>query len=59
MTQDWDTAINVGTSNSDDLLKYKSAFDFRHPVWARINAYEDPMGRYPTALQAIAKDLVP
>jgi hypothetical protein len=57
--QDCDSAINVGTSDSDDLLKYKSAFDFRHPVWARINAYEDPMGRYPTALQAIAKDLVP
>jgi uncharacterized protein YukJ len=28
----WDVAINVGTSDADDLLKYKLAFDFRHPV---------------------------
>ena len=28
----WDVAINVGTNDSDDLLKYKLAFDFRHPI---------------------------
>jgi hypothetical protein len=28
----WDVAINVGTNDDNDLLKYKLAFDFRHPV---------------------------
>jgi uncharacterized protein YukJ len=28
----WDVAINVGTNDSDDLLKYKLVFDFRHPI---------------------------
>jgi len=29
---DWDVAVNVGTSDSDDLLKYKLIFDFRHDI---------------------------
>lgn len=29
---DWDVAVNVGTSDSDDLLKYKLAYDFRHAL---------------------------
>ena len=28
----WDVAVNVGTNDGDDLLKYKLVFDFRHPV---------------------------
>ena len=28
----WDVAVNVGTNDADDLLKYKLAFDFHHPV---------------------------
>ena len=28
----WDVAVNVGTNDADDLLKYKLAFDFRHPL---------------------------
>jgi uncharacterized protein YukJ len=28
----WDVAVNVGTNDADDLLKYKLAFDFRHPI---------------------------
>jgi uncharacterized protein YukJ len=28
----WDVAINVGTNDDDDLLKYKLVFDFRHPI---------------------------
>ena len=28
----WDVAVNVGINDADDLLKYKLAFDFRHPV---------------------------
>lgn len=28
----WDVAVNVGTNDADDLLKYKLVFDFRHPI---------------------------
>jgi uncharacterized protein YukJ len=28
----WDTAINVGTNDADDLLKYILVYDFHHPV---------------------------
>jgi len=28
----WDVAVNVGTNDADDLLKYKLAFDFRHTI---------------------------
>lgn len=31
-TQTWDTAINVGTNDADDLLKYKLVLDYRHPI---------------------------
>jgi len=34
----WDTAINVGTNDADDLLKYKFAFDYAHPVLAGLQA---------------------
>jgi uncharacterized protein YukJ len=34
--QTWDTAINVGTNDSDDLLRYKLAFDYNHPVLAQL-----------------------
>ena len=30
--KNWDVAVNVGTNDADDLLKYKLVFDFRHPV---------------------------
>jgi uncharacterized protein YukJ len=36
----WDTAINVGTNDADDLLKYKLAFDFRHPIIQTLAAAE-------------------
>jgi uncharacterized protein YukJ len=29
---EWDTAINVGTNDSDDFLKYRIAYDFHHPI---------------------------
>jgi len=28
----WDVAINIGTNDGDDLLKYKLVYDFRHPI---------------------------
>jgi uncharacterized protein YukJ len=34
----WDTAINVGTNDADDLLVYKIVFDFHHPIMARLQA---------------------
>ncbi len=38
--QNWDVAVNVGTNDSDDLLKYKLAFDFGHPVIQTLAAAE-------------------
>lgn len=35
-TEDWDTAINVGTNDSDDLLNYKLIFDFHHSIMATL-----------------------
>jgi uncharacterized protein YukJ len=34
----WDVAINVGTNDADDLLKFKLVYDFRHPVIATLGA---------------------
>ncbi len=31
-TQTWDTAINVGTNDADDLLQYRLVFDYHHPI---------------------------
>jgi uncharacterized protein YukJ len=28
----WDVAINVGTNDDDDLLKYKLSYNFQHPI---------------------------
>lgn len=36
----WDVAINVGTNDADDLLKYKLIFDFRHPIIQTLAAAE-------------------
>jgi len=37
-TRQWDSAINVGTNDSDDLLKYKFIFDFQHPIITTLKA---------------------
>ena len=34
----WDSAINVGTNDADDLLRYRLAYDFHHPVTAQLAA---------------------
>ncbi len=34
----WDVAVNVGTNDADDLLRYKLVFDFRHPLTATLAA---------------------
>jgi uncharacterized protein YukJ len=35
-TAQWDSAINVGTNDSDDLLNYKLIFDFHHAVMGEL-----------------------
>ena len=34
----WELAINVGTSDADDLLRYRLVFDFHHPIIATLQA---------------------
>ena len=34
----WDIAVNVGTNDADDLLKFKLVYDFRHPLIATLAA---------------------
>ncbi|HEY3898200.1 MAG TPA: DUF2278 family protein [Chthoniobacter sp.] len=36
--ENWDCAINVGTNDADDLLQYKLAFDYAHPIVATLKA---------------------
>ncbi len=36
--ESWDTAVNVGTDNAADLLKYKIAEGFQNPVAATLRA---------------------
>ncbi len=38
----WDIAVNVGTNDADDLLKFKLVYDFRHPLVATLAA--TPLG---------------
>jgi uncharacterized protein YukJ len=37
----WDFAINVGTNDADDLLKFKLVYDFRHPIIETLGAAAD------------------
>jgi uncharacterized protein YukJ len=34
----WDVAINIGTNDADDLLKYKLVYDFRHALIQTLRA---------------------
>ncbi|HVW03009.1 MAG TPA: DUF2278 family protein [Planctomycetaceae bacterium] len=34
----WDSAVNVGTNDSDDLLNYKLVYDFHHPIVDQLRA---------------------
>jgi uncharacterized protein YukJ len=36
--QNWDSAINVGTDDSDDLLKFRLIYDFHHPIRDTLSA---------------------
>jgi hypothetical protein len=37
-TENWDSAINVGTNDSDDLLRYRLIFDFHHDLCDTLKA---------------------
>ncbi len=39
-SEDWDSAVNVGTSDADDLLQYKLVFDFHHSIIDTLRAAE-------------------
>ena len=34
----WDAAVNVGTDDADDLLRYRLVFDFHHPMLTDLDA---------------------
>jgi uncharacterized protein YukJ len=34
----WDTAVNVGTTDADDLLNYRLVADFHHPIITTLKA---------------------
>jgi uncharacterized protein YukJ len=36
--EQWDSAVNVGTNDSEDLLNYKLVFDFSHPLLQTLTA---------------------
>ena len=37
-TENWDTAINVGTNDADDVLNYKLVYDFHHSVMNQLRS---------------------
>jgi uncharacterized protein YukJ len=49
-TTPWDCAINVGTDDANDLLRYRLVHDFSHPVCATLKAaaqgYTDLTGNH-------------
>ena len=36
--EDWDSAINVGTNDADDLLRYRLVFDYHNPLLGALKA---------------------
>ncbi len=54
-TTDWDSAVNVGTNDADDLLRYKLVYDYHNPILDKLKAvasgFSDLTGQ--TALPAL------
>lgn len=44
--QNWDSAISVGANDTDDLLRYRLAFDYHNPILTTLKAaaagFSDP-----------------
>jgi uncharacterized protein YukJ len=57
-TGQWDSAINVGTNDSDDLLKYKFIFDFHHPIITTLKAARSGFSDLTEAEQLPALDFL-
>jgi uncharacterized protein YukJ len=62
-TETWDSAINVGTNDADDLLNYRLAFDFHHPIVETLKAappgYHDLTGTHKLpALDFLRSDIL-
>jgi uncharacterized protein YukJ len=49
----WDVAVNVGTSDADDLLKFKLVYDFRHPLIATLGGAPSGVGRELTGVHKL------
>ncbi len=56
--EDWDSAINVGTNDSDDLLKYQLVFDFQHPLTGALSAAPSGFSDLTGALRLSALDFL-
>jgi uncharacterized protein YukJ len=54
----WDMAVNVGTNDADDLLKFKLVYDFRHPVIATLGAAAPGASRALTEPKLPALDFI-
>ena len=56
--EQWDSAINVGTNDSDDLLQYKLIFDFHHPIVTSLKNADSGFSDLTTAGQVPALDFL-
>jgi|SRR5580698_5515907 hypothetical protein len=56
--EQWDTAINVGTNDSDDLLQYKLIFDFHHSLAGTLRATAPGFSDLTTRKQLPALDFL-
>jgi hypothetical protein len=45
----WDIAVNVGTSDADDLLRFKLVYNFRYPI---IQALADRIAGFASGVPA-------
>src|SRR5579871_352736 len=62
-TEKWDTAINVGTNDADDLLQYRLVYDFHHNIVGTLKAakagFHDLTGTSPLpALDFLRSDIL-
>ncbi|TFW32470.1 DUF2278 family protein [Massilia horti] len=39
-SEQWDSAVNVGTDDADDLLRYRLAYDFHHEICQNLRAMD-------------------
>lgn len=51
-TENWDTAINVGTNDADDLLNFKLVFDYHHPIRTTLAAARRWLQRFDRHLRS-------